>query len=760
MKRMMIRLSALTAVLSLGTFAVVQAQRSTRPTEAEVASDEPARLNVDERAVKPMPQPTELYTQSDRYAPLDTQTAAPATDPFAAQAAAGRDMPLADAGNSMVPPSDSQTIPTAAEAMRRYGASRQQAEGRANIRSLGYDEAPTAGQSPDDAGDASADEGAPFPPAADRNEPTLAAPRSRGDQMATQTDITEADANLPAEPPTGALMPETTDNQIQDDAPRNSLRGEPLAEDRYRQSATPVKSREPALLPDEPLDDRQSLAPTNNFAPPVDNNFAPRDSDAFASPRQTQTDAPSEGAGRPGGKHLEGQQTPHLTVEKIAPPEIQVGKPAVFVLKVRNTGQVAAAHVEVHDQVPKGTQLMSTTPRAAEPNSGEVVWSLGALKPGEEISVELELMPVAEGEVGSVATVHFAAESSVRTMVTKPVLMLDVKAAHEVLLGEDLKMAIKLTNTGTGAATGVLIREAVPDLLQHPAGTEVEYDIGTLKPGESRELDLVMHAVKAGRVQNMLSAIGEGSLRVDQQADLEVIAPALALKMEGPGRRYLDRQATYTVSVSNPGTAPAKEISLITHLPAGLKFVEANNAGQYDPRTRAVQWLLDELPANETGSVTLTTVPIEIGEQLVRIESTAERGLSAQEEKKILVEGVAAINFEVVDVADPIEVGGETAYEVRVVNQGTKTATNVQVVALLPEELKPIGGEGPARYTIDGQRVLFEPLAQLAPKADTTYRVKAQGRGPGDVRVRVQIITEEIRKPVTKEESTRVYADE
>jgi uncharacterized repeat protein (TIGR01451 family) len=297
-------------------------------------------------------------------------------------------------------------------------------------------------------------------------------------------------------------------------------------------------------------------------------------------------------------------------------------------------------------------------------------------------------------------------------------------------------------------------------MLQHPAGPELEYEIGMLKPGEMRQLELKMHAIKAGKVQNTISAIGEGSVRVDQQAEFEVVAPALTVKMEGPTRRYLDRQATYTVTISNPGTATAKEVTLVTHLPAGMKFVEANNAGQYDPRTRSVQWLLEELPASESGSVTLTTVPIEAGEQVVRIESTADRGLSAQEEKTILVEGVAAINFEVVDIADPVEVGGETGYEIRVVNQGTKSATNVQVVALLPEELKPISAEGPARYTIDGQRVLFEPLAQIAPKADTTYRVKAEGRGAGDVRVRVQILTDEIRTPVTKEESTRVYADE
>jgi uncharacterized repeat protein (TIGR01451 family) len=780
MKRIVLRASALVAVLSLGTFAVVEAQRSARTADAAAVAEEPAAFVVDERMVKPMPQPTALETASDGYAPVDGQ-ATGAVDPFAAQAVAASDSPFGAAESaSAVPPAESQAIPTAAEAMRRYerdAASRRQLPGRGEVRPLRYDDGDSAiaGQSPDDV-----NAQALLQPG--RNEPTLAPPRAGSDRYAQQQDIPPAaplDEELPGDAPDADLVPEAADANFPNDMPREAERELAAPADRYERSAARrATPREPALLPDKPIDDDRSTVPAadDNFARrdvgnPIrrdaepfsargDDNFAPPRKDNFAPPERTRPDAVAEGAGRPGGRHLEGPQTPHLTLERVAPPEIQVGKPATFVLKIRNTGQVAAAHVEIHDSVPKGTQLLSTTPRAAESAPGEVVWSLGTLKPGEETSVELELMPVAEGEVGSVATVHFAAESSVRTMVTKPVLSLDIKAPREVLLGEDVTMAIKISNTGTGAATGLVLREAVPDLLQHPAGPELEYEVGVLKPGETRELDLTMRCVKAGRLVNSLSAVGEGSVRGDQQAELEVVAPALAVKMDGPGRRYLDRQVTYTVSVSNPGTAAAKEISLVTYLPAGLKFVEANNAGQYDPRTRAVAWLLDELPPNESGSVSLTAVPVETGEQLVRIESTAQRGLSAQEEKMIVVEGVAAINFEVVDVADPIEVGGETAYEVRVVNQGTKAATNVQVVALLPEELKPTGGEGPARYTIDGQRVLFEPLAQLAPKADTTYRVKAQGRAPGDVRVRVQILTDEIRSPVTKEESTRVYADE
>src|SRR5262249_27417329 len=55
----------------------------------------------------------------------------------------------------------------------------------------------------------------------------------------------------------------------------------------------------------------------------------------------------AEGYGKPGDKKLEGAQTPSVTIEKIAPSEIQVGKPAKFQVLVKNTGPVPAESVEV-----------------------------------------------------------------------------------------------------------------------------------------------------------------------------------------------------------------------------------------------------------------------------------------------------------------------------------------------------------------------------------------------------------------------------
>jgi uncharacterized repeat protein (TIGR01451 family) len=195
-------------------------------------------------------------------------------------------------------------------------------------------------------------------------------------------------------------------------------------------------------------------------------------------------------------------------------------------------------------------------------------------------------------------------------------------------------------------------------------------------------------------------------------------------------------------------------------LPKELKFVEANNGGQFDAATHSVYWSLEELPPRETGTVTLTTLPQQPGDAKLLIKTMAKSGLKDQREEVVAIDGLAAINFQLSDVTGPVEVGGQASYEVRVANQGSKAATNVRLVAQLPSQMKAISADGPVRYKIEGQHVVFEPLKQLAPKGSATFTFKAQASAAGDLRVQVQLATDEIREPITKEESTRVFGDE
>ncbi len=461
----------------------------------------------------------------------------------------------------------------------------------------------------------------------------------------------------------------------------------------------------------------------------------------------------------PGDRQLEGQQTPAILIEKMAPEEIQVDRQATFQVRVRNAGNAVAHNVVVVDRVPRGTQFVDAVPPVTPTADGTLAWQLATVKPGEEIVLSINLMPKVAGEIGSVAQATFQAQASVRAICTKPELKLDVTFPSEILIGQPATLDITVTNTGNGAAEKVVIEEDVPEGFAHAAGRQLEQEIGTLRPQESRRLTLILDTTQPGSYENHLSVRGEGNLYDEDIRQIHVTSPQLQLAMQGPTLRYLDRQATYTVHLANPGTATARNVELVTYLPKGMKYVTSDNQGQYDSQSHAVYWSLEELPADKQGEVHFTILPIEPGTHKLKTDGRAELGLKQVCEHEITVEGLAELAFSVSDVADPIEVGSDTAYEIRVQNKGSKPDTDIQLLAELPEGVIPSTGDGPTAGTIEGQRVVFAPLARLGPNEEAVFKIHARGAVIGDHVIRVQVRSAELRVPVTKEEITRVYSD-
>ncbi|MCA9152705.1 MAG: DUF11 domain-containing protein, partial [Planctomycetales bacterium] len=399
------------------------------------------------------------------------------------------------------------------------------------------------------------------------------------------------------------------------------------------------------------------------------------------------------------------------------------------------------------------------SPKATRAADGAIFWDAGSLAPGQEVSVSMQLMPVTEGVIGSVATVAFESSASARTRSTKPALTIEHTGPQKVLLGEPVRFSIKISNPGTGTTTNVVLEEDVPTGLSHSSGAKLEYAVGSIEPGQTRHLELTLKAAQAGQVINRLIAKADSGLTAEHQVELEVISPQIQVAVEGPAQRYLERQATYTVAVANPGTAPANEVELMAYLPTGLKFVSTNNSGYYDQGRHAVIWSLEQLPAGEMGKAQFTAMPIEIGSFRIRAEAHAKMGLEAHQERGVEIDGIAALLYTLTDKVDPIEVDGQTKYEIRVVNQGSKEATNVRIAAAAPDGLQIVQAQGPTAERLQGQQIAFAPIERLPPKGEAVFEIMVQGRAAGDHRFRVQMTSDEIETPVIKEESTRVYAD-
>ncbi|MBR6437526.1 MAG: DUF11 domain-containing protein, partial [Thermoguttaceae bacterium] len=229
--------------------------------------------------------------------------------------------------------------------------------------------------------------------------------------------------------------------------------------------------------------------------------------------QQSSPAAFSTGTGEPGAKVLNGSQAPQIVIEKIPPKELLVGQSAVWKTIVKNVGQTIAVNVEVKDLLPKGSQLIETNPPAIKGFNGELVWKIGDIPPGKQITVSMEIMPLEEGRMGSVAQVSFQTAASGEGVVAKPQLAIQTQGVKQIGIGNTTELTIVLSNPGTGTAKNVVLTENVPPQLQHEAKDSVlTYNVGDLKPNETRTVTLTMTAIRAGKFVNSLTATADPGL--------------------------------------------------------------------------------------------------------------------------------------------------------------------------------------------------------------------------------------------------------
>jgi len=452
-----------------------------------------------------------------------------------------------------------------------------------------------------------------------------------------------------------------------------------------------------------------------------------------------------------------GSQAPSLLVEKRAPESILFGQPLSYEIVIRNQGATPVYHVRVEDELPHGVRYLGGDPMA-EMGQNRLGWLVGTLEPNGERRMRVDLQPHGEGEIRSMASVTFTTAAVMRTHVVQPRLMVAVRAPEQAIAGENVPFQILVSNPGTGPVNGLMLRGKLSPGLQHPQGAVVEAEMGPLAAGETKPVTLTAKAIGGGAQMAEITASADG-LESAARASVQVLEAALKIKRTGPSKCFIKSEVGFELEVTNPGSAIATGVQLVDTLPSGMEFVSANEGGTWDVTTRTITWKLNTLPPNGRKIVAYRVKAVEVGEHQHKAVVQAERGGEAKAESAFNVEGVPALQLEVVDLDDPIEVNGELIYEIRVKNQGSGPCTNIQIMAHMPDGLQFREAAGPVGHRLTAAGVVFEPLPKLASKADVVYRVKVKGLSPGDYRFKVQMTCEQLRQPVNKEESSRVYKD-
>jgi uncharacterized repeat protein (TIGR01451 family) len=451
-----------------------------------------------------------------------------------------------------------------------------------------------------------------------------------------------------------------------------------------------------------------------------------------------------------------------IAVDRLAPAEWMAGQSYDYELRVTNLTGVALNEVVLAERLPASLRMIGATPTPIR-DEGVARWALGTLGPRETRSVRVR--GVASAPAGDAATaadsdcisVTYVPWACVPFEVVKPDLRIVASAPAEVLRCDPIAVKYTVINRGTGTARNLVIRHALPAGMQAEGSTaeQLGATVDALGAGESRSFIANLRALKPGRYVNSIAVAADGGLGASTTTTTDVREPVLTIKKTGPATLLLGRDFTYDITVANTGDGAARDTIVEDTLPANATLVSATAGGTH--AAGKIAWSLGTLEPKDSKRVSVT-LRVEQASSVVntataRARCAAEVSATAQ----TAVRGVPAILLEVMDNPDPIPVGSEVAYTIRVTNQGSATATNITVGCELEDTMRFVSATGQTAGSEAGKSVTFGPLKALAPKAVAEWKVVVKAVNAGDVRFGVKMQSDQLDRPVTETEATNFY---
>lgn len=462
---------------------------------------------------------------------------------------------------------------------------------------------------------------------------------------------------------------------------------------------------------------------------------------------------------------------PEVKLKVTAPPVAGATGTFPVTVLLDNVAGVDSKDTRVRVTLSGGATLeRSEPPPVRQDEKGGLVFELPPVIGKGQQSIALQVKPARVGPVTvgaeAVTADGLQANTTATTQVEQGKLRLLLEAPPLALAGERVPARISLTNGGAVAAENVTVWARFDDGLVSESGRgPVEFAAGTLAPGETKTFDLPLTANVTGRYSVRATATGDGNLTASAEPLAVAVRKAeLAAAITGPKLAYLNQKVTWTLTVANRGDAPVSNVVIRATLPPEVK-VTAADGGAIGPGS--VEWKLAELQPGAQKSFALEGDAVKLAAQAgvtvsVLADATSNgkpvgTPVEAKAEAAVAVIGTPALSLQLAPPAGIVEVGKRVRFQIRVKNQGTVSARNIEVAALAPPELKAVRGSGAGEGRIDAAgRVAFPTVEELPPGQTLTFTIEVDAITAGDARFRAEVKSAHLTQPLKEEQSTRV----
>jgi uncharacterized repeat protein (TIGR01451 family) len=455
---------------------------------------------------------------------------------------------------------------------------------------------------------------------------------------------------------------------------------------------------------------------------------------------------------------------PAIALSVTGPATTSKDADVTYTTTISNSGKIESRGMLVTQPIPEGLQYVSSQPQAFL-DKQQLVWTLKNLPPGQSHAVSTVYKAVRPGTVTCCSTV--ATDEGLRdtqcakTEVGEPRLRVSINGPAQAQLNVPFKYQITVTNEGTSPVTGVIVEAAYDASLKHDSkSSAMRLELGTLAPQESRPMPaLILTPTQVGRFTTRVTAKGDGGLVDTAEQTVTVQQAQLGVKLIGPARKYLGWDADWQVRVTNDGEVPLSGVQVKNTLPPELSAKTWSDSGK--PNDGEILWDVGELKPHEEKTLTVKTRCDKLVKGAVnRVVATAPGGVTASDQVGVDIFGLPGLHVEIKEAENPVFLGKTVKYVIAVSNTGTTPASQVEIKATLPKELKlvPGGAKGPTAATVADQVITFAKLDSLPAQQTVEYQVEAQAMAAGDVRFTVEMRSASPANPapVTVQEQTRI----
>jgi uncharacterized repeat protein (TIGR01451 family) len=483
-------------------------------------------------------------------------------------------------------------------------------------------------------------------------------------------------------------------------------------------------------------------------------------------------------------------QCPHITITKTADqPSVTVGDPIGFTITVTNDGQGTATNVDLEDTLPTGAHITWSIDNAH--TSGPLTCAIangalsctGSLASGGSETVHITSPTLWSPSGNSCGTYHNVAQVSAGNAViddptadaSEDVLCPDlhITKTHDaaaVNAGTPIGFTITASNTGQGAAAGVLISDPLPSGVTwtiDAAGTSgpltcgISSDVlvctGTLPAGGTETVHITAPTAFAdcGTYNNTATFTAENTPQApSDQASTKVLCANVVVQKDADHAAPVSvgTPIGFTVTVTNTGDGTAVGVHVNDPLPAG-----SGVNWSIDTQSGPLTCTIDGTPPNETlkcdGDLAATgnagdTQTVHIVSNTVWnadhnscgvYDNTAklhwDNGPDTTISSNQATETVQCPDLSVIKTADDVAVsaGSDIGFAVAIHNAGPGTATAVTLNDPLPAgtgvdwTIDPAYA-GPGSCTISGQvgnQTLSCAFGDLASGANASVHISS-----------------------------------